>query len=103
MPSIRLARKQRRTRILICCRNRIVDVYHDPWVGCLVGARQRGFEAVCRILAPVAAHVNLGTRDVELGATGSGCAMETYVLSAQEIESGRQTLRYRDGKAVLVC
>lgn len=61
----------------------VVDVDHEARVGGLVGAREG--DEVGRGRGPAAADVDLGARDVELGAARRARAVQRHVLDPEQV------------------
>lgn len=88
------------TRILIACRNRIVDIDQNARIRSLISARQRD-RRTRRPEAP-ASNSDLRAGDVELCPASGARGVDGNVLGAQEVVARRQGLRDREGEGRLV-
>jgi hypothetical protein len=96
-----LAAEDTRTRVLIRCRNRVVDVDLDTGVIRLISTWEG--DLVRRISAAAASDSQLSTRNVELGTTRGAGAVQSNMLSAEQIVSGPDTPGDGDRESALAC
>jgi len=97
----RLAAEDIRARILVRCRNGIVDVDLDTRVIGLISTREG--DLVRRVSAAAASDSQLSTGEVELGTTWAAGAVQGNMLSAEQIVSGPDTPGDGDRERALAC